>query len=258
MKENTNDGRKLTVFIVDDEPAALKQLADDLKTLPEVGKVHTYTSSSDVSLSMLEIQPDVIFLDIEMPGKSGLDFLDIIQRGLSFPVRVVFYSAFSHYMLDALRRSAFDFLLKPYKMDELRGIVQRLCHECFERPCEGCHLTGLASPKPKVAVQTVRELLLLTVDDVLFMRYDKATRAWHITLTDGSSHRLHQCTKAEDLLGFHDLLTRISSCCIVNVSYLAAVENATLRLRMVPPFDDLELYASRRYFSRLREKFELL
>lgn len=36
MKENTNDGRRLTVFIVDDEPAALKQLADDLKNLPEV------------------------------------------------------------------------------------------------------------------------------------------------------------------------------------------------------------------------------
>ena len=244
------------IRIVDDDPSVCASLTFILQIAGF--DVVSYNSADQFLEQATDLRPGCVLLDVKMPGKSGLDFLDIIQRGLSFPVRVVFYSAFSHYMLDALRRSAFDFLLKPYKMDELRGIVQRLCHECFERPCGGCRLTGLASPKPKVAVQTVRELLLLTVDDVLFMRYDKATRAWHITLTDGSSHRLHQCTKAEDLLGFHDLLTRISSCCIVNVSYLAAVENATLRLRMVPPFDDLELYASRRYFSRLREKFELL
>ncbi len=256
MKE-TSGLIKLNVFVVDDESAALQQLVDDLRLLPEVDKVYAFSSYKD-TLSLLELQPDVLFLDVETPDRNGIDYVDMVQRRVAFPFHVVFYSAFSRYMLDAIRRSAFDFLLKPYKLDELHEIVKRLCRERFERPASACRMTVLLSPRRKIAVQTVRELLLLTVDDILLMRYDKSLRAWLITLTDDTTHRLHQGTKAEDLLAFHELLTRISSSCIVNVAYLSAVENSTLRCRMCAPFDGLELYASRRYFSRLKAKFELI
>lgn len=66
--------KKLVVFIVDDEPGPLQTLANDLKEMPEVGEVCTFSSYSNAVYPLITKQPDVVFLDVEVPGKSGLDF----------------------------------------------------------------------------------------------------------------------------------------------------------------------------------------
>lgn len=258
MEVNASSGRLLNVFVVDDEPGDLAVLAADLRALPEVGEVRSFSSYADAALPLLEVQPDVLFLDVEVPGKSGLEFLESVQRGVTFSFRVVFYSAHSRYMLQALRSAAFDFLLKPYKTAELRSVVARIASGVASESAMEGKFTLDTQARRKIAIQTVCELLLLTVEEVLFLQYGKSTRAWSVTLTNGMTHRLHQGTKAENLLALHPSLARINSGCIVNVAYLSAVENATLRCRFCPPYDHLEVYASRRYFSRLKEKFELL
>lgn len=258
MNLNPTDLHRLTAFVIDDEPGARQQLATDLRTLGEVGRVYAFPSVEAACLPFLEIQPDVVFLDMEMPGRSGLDFLDAMQPRVTFPFHVVFYSAFSSYMLDAIRRSAADFLLKPYKMDELRDTVRRVCSRRQESAAVEIPLAAEVPSRRKIAVQTTNELLLLTVEEVLLIRYDKEQRAWMLTLTDGSIHRLSQGTTAEDLLRLHRVLARVSANCVVNVAYLSRIENATLRCRLCPPFDGIEVYASRRFFSRLKETFELI
>lgn len=258
MKDNHPSPRPLTAFVIDDEPEARRQLDADLRTFREVACVHTFPSVEAASLPFLEIQPDVVFLDMEMPGRSGLDFLDSVRPRVTFPFRVVFYSAFSRYMLDAIRHSAADFLLKPYKMDELRGIVERVCVQCGEAAAGGFRPEGGLPSRRKIAVQTQSELLLLSEEEVLLVRYDKDRRAWMMSLTDGTAHRLHQGTTAESLLRLHHALVRVSASSIVNVTYLSGIENATLRCRLCAPFDEIELHASRRFFGRLKERLELL
>ena len=177
----------LSVFIVDDEPNALKQLADDLRQQPEIAEVRTFSNYTEATLPMLEIQPDVLFLDVEVPGKTGLEFLESIRPKVNFTFRVVFYSAFSDYMLDAIRHSAFDFLLKPYKPEELRTVLNRLT----DVPETDVNL--FASPSPdamprKMAVQTVSELLLLTPEQLLMFNYNSSQRSWQLTLTDRTNH----------------------------------------------------------------------
>ena len=76
--------KKLVVFIVDDEPGPLQTLANDLKEMPEVGEVCTFSSYSDAVYPLITKQPDVVFLDVEVPGKSGLDFLRDIRPRISF------------------------------------------------------------------------------------------------------------------------------------------------------------------------------
>ena len=247
----------LSVFIVDDEPNALKQLADDLRQQPEIAEVRTFSNYTEATLPMLEIQPDVLFLDVEVPGKTGLEFLESIRPKVNFTFRVVFYSAFSDYMLDAIRHSAFDFLLKPYKPEELRTVLNRLT----DVPETDVNL--FASPSPdamprKMAVQTVSELLLLTPEQLLMFNYNSSQRSWQLTLTDRTNHMLRKTTSAEDLLALHPSLVRVSNTSIINLNYLAAVENCTQKCRLCPPFSDIELMASRRYFSKLKEFFEML
>lgn len=248
----------LSVFIVDDEPAALELLAGDLRRQPEIGEVHTYPNYAEATLPMLELQPDVVFLDVEVPGKTGLEFLDSIRSKVNFSFRVVFYSAFSDYLLEAIRRSAFDFLLKPYKPEELRTVIDRLVAAPAPTAVQMQPLFPTEHLPQKIAVQTLSELLLVTAEQLLMFNYVSAQRSWQLTLTDRSNHLLRKTTSADDLLALNPAIVRVSNNSIVNLNYLAAVENGTQRCRLCPPFADIELVASRRYFSRLKDLFEML
>lgn len=246
----------LTAFIVDDNEAALTTLASDLRNQPEIERVLTFSSYSEALLPILELQPNVLFLDVEVPGRSGLDFLRAIKPRLNFTFNVVFYTAFSNYMLDAIRQSAFDFLLKPYKMSELRTIIDRLIDEENEptivRPID------LGEMPRKMAMQTINELLLITPEQILMFTYLSDIRSWQLTLTDRSTHVLKKGMTAEDLATLHPTIARISNTCLINLTYLAAVENTTQHCRLCPPFDNIDIVASRRYFVRLKERLDLL
>ena len=249
---------RLTVFVVDDEAGPREALVADLKKHPCIGEVFAFSNYSDATLPLLEQQPDVLFLDVEVPGRTGLEFIDSLQGNLSFSFRVVFYTGFSHYMLDAIRRSAFDYLLKPYKEKELEEIIERLVM-AHAAPGIGTNSADHRHGAPrKIAVQAISELLLLTVNEILYTEYHKTARNWRLILTNGSEHQLRKGTSAEDILKLHPALVRVSSSCIVNLNYLSAVENSTQRCRLCAPFDNQEIYASRRYFSKLKEKFEML
>lgn len=258
MTKDQQPRRTLTAFVVDDEQGPLEVLASDLRQQPEIKEVHTFSSYAEATYPLLELQPDVVFLDIEVPGKSGLDFLRSIRPRLTFTFHAVFYTGFSHYMLDAIRSNAFDFLLKPYKPEELRTIIDRLVSA--PSPSKDLLPMGGAGERPhKLAIQTISELLLVDVNEVLVVNYDSVQRAWVLTLTDRTLHRLHTGLKASDIIDMSpNHLVRINSSCILNIQYLAAIENTTQRCRLCPPYNDMELAASRRYFSRLKEHFELL
>ena len=246
----------LNVFIIDDSHSHAQILYDDLKEQPEINDIKIFHSCSEAALPLLEAQPDVIFLDIEMPGRNGLEFIESIKDRFISPVKVVFYSAFSQYILDALRHQAFDFLLKPYKIEELRSIIERLMADT-EVQRSYPRLPANENLR-KLAIQTVSNLLLVTVDEVLHLQYNRAQRAWMITLTDGNVYRIHQNTTAEDLLQLHPSLARVSQGCIVNLTYLTAIENNTQRCIFCPPYQDIEVYASRRNFAKLKEKFDMI
>lgn len=248
--------KRLTVFIVDDNPAALQTLADDLHAMPEVGRVFTFSTYAQATLPLLEKQPDVLFLDVEVPGCTGVEFLTSIKPRLTFSFKVVFYSAFSHYMIDAIRQSAADFLLKPYKPDELREVMDRLVRDLDK--ADGVPQLAAADLSRRMAMQTISELLLISAEQILLLSYQSHCRSWQLTLTDRSTHLLKKGMTAENLLALHPNLARINNTCIINLAYLAAIENNTQRCRLCPPFEDMEVTASRRYFSKLKERFELL
>lgn len=251
---------RLVAFVIDDEQGSLNALVEDLRRQPEIREVHGFTSYTEATFPLLELQPDIVFLDIEVPGKNGIDFLRSIRPRISFAFHAVFYTGHSHYMLDAIRQSAFDFLLKPYKPEELRTILERVAEVPTGQLAHPALPPRYTDSEPrKIALQTISELLLVNTSEVLMLRYDRDLRAWLLTLTDSSIHRLHAGITATDLLTMApSTFIRISSSCIVNLTYLAAIENTTQRCRLCQPFTNIELIASRRYYSKLKERFELL
>jgi two-component system LytT family response regulator/two-component system response regulator AlgR len=120
----------LRVLIVDDEPLARRRLEILLREQPSVELVGTASDGVGARRMIAERSPDVVLLDIKMPGLTGLELLDAL--GEAAPI-VVFVTAFDRFALDAFDRAAFDYLLKPVEPARLATSLARAREALAER-----------------------------------------------------------------------------------------------------------------------------
>jgi DNA-binding LytR/AlgR family response regulator len=117
---------KATAIIADDEPLLRAQLRDSLRTLwPDLAIIAEADHGEDALQSITEHQPDFAFLDIEMPGLSGLDVAAKTYTLAKKPF-VVFVTAYDQYAIDAFERGAIDYVLKPASKARLTKTITRL------------------------------------------------------------------------------------------------------------------------------------
>lgn len=117
----------MNIVIVDDEKSCVKALADKLNEYDDTNLVGVAYNGMDGLKLMSEQNPDLMFLDIELPDISGIEFLERIESISDGRCRVVMYTAHGRYMLPAFRNKAFDYLMKPIDDAELRTILRRAC-----------------------------------------------------------------------------------------------------------------------------------
>lgn len=113
----------IRVLLVDDEPPALERLGTFFDNLPDVVVVGTASNGIDAREAIERLSPDLVMLDIQMPGLSGL----AVAGELPVDARpeIVFVTAFEHFAPDAFAVEAADYLLKPVRFDRLRQAVDR-------------------------------------------------------------------------------------------------------------------------------------
>jgi DNA-binding LytR/AlgR family response regulator len=112
-----------TALIADDEPALARALAGQLaQAWPALQIVHTARHGLDAAERIAALQPDLAFLDIQMPGLTGL----AVAEGIEGKTRVVFITAYDQYAVQAFEQAAVDYLLKPVHPERLARTVQRL------------------------------------------------------------------------------------------------------------------------------------
>jgi len=125
-----NIEHRISTILVDDEHSALNSLRILIeKTCPELEIVGTASSVNEAYKLISSLNPSVIFLDIEMSDGSGFDLLEKLG---GFNFKVIFTTAYEHYALKALKKSALDYLLKPIDDIELREAVNKLNEEIQE------------------------------------------------------------------------------------------------------------------------------
>jgi two-component system LytT family response regulator len=115
---------KISVLIVDDEPEArdlLRMLVSGMDHVTVAGEAE----DTDKAFSMVvNTNPDLVFLDIQMPGKNGFDLVGEL-RAHGYKTGYIFVTAYDEYAIQAVRASAFDYLLKPVDPDELARAINR-------------------------------------------------------------------------------------------------------------------------------------
>ena len=249
----------IKTIIIDDHEVCIKTLHNDLMDFPEIQVVETITSASIAKEQIIKHQPPLIFLDIEMPGMTGFELLEEIQPIVHSGTQIVFYSFFEKYMIDALRASAFDFLLKPYTKDELSIVIKRVKEKLKQR--KGNINTPMPSfllEDPKFALQTLTELLFLCKKEIVYFQYCRDTGHWEVILTNLSTYKLQKSTTHKEILAINFSFSQISKDCILNIDYLSSIENKTGQCLLYPPFNSFNFCISRRYLSAIKNKMNII
>jgi len=115
---------KIKTILIDDEERALNRMKMLLSKFPEIQILDAIINASYAIEYILESAPDLIFLDIEMPGKTGLEVAQEINKN-NLQTKIIFMTAHEHYAIKAIKAEAFDYLLKPIGIDDLKNTLDR-------------------------------------------------------------------------------------------------------------------------------------
>lgn len=241
----------INTIIVDDSQVSISLLENDLKQFEEINVIATTQSAETAKELILKHKPYLLFIDIEMPEKNGLELIKEIKEEADFDMLIVFYSAFQKYLINVLRVSAFDFLQKPYFPEELDVIIKRV----IEKRLEDCSDDIFYSTKDKelIAMPTNTGFDIVKKTDIVMFKYNSAARIWQVVNKNSKQYNLKTNLKAKEILNLKSTFVQISQNCIVNLDYVSSIENKSMKFILTSPFDDIEVYASRTYYSKLKE-----
>jgi two-component system LytT family response regulator len=131
----------ISAILVDDEEKSIKNLELLLSQhCPGVQVIDRASNALNAVRAILDKRPDLVFLDINMPGFNGFDVLENIG---TVPVTIVFTTAHRNYAISALRKGAFDYLLKPIDTEELKDCVARVSQK-LGKQTGGTGMIGLS------------------------------------------------------------------------------------------------------------------
>ena len=244
--------RNYKVLIIDDEEGAIENLILCLKRYPFLTVEGTAKNGKSGIKLLDKVHPDLLFLDVELPDMEGMDLLLQIKDTLSWNMKVVFYTAYNKYVIDALRSSAFEFLQKPVDKDELHTVVSRFIEN--ESGSGGERIAQAEVEKPFLIVTPTGDLRFLRASEIGYFRYLSNRKIWEVVLANGHFLPLKRNTKAEQLCSFDPMFVQIHQSYIINMHYLLMVQDN--HCVMYPPFDHIdELTVSKKYKKEIMERF---
>ncbi|HET9429979.1 MAG TPA: LytTR family DNA-binding domain-containing protein [Chitinophagaceae bacterium] len=250
----------MKAILVDDEPDGIRTLRKMLELhCPEVEVVATSNNAITAKLQVEEFQPDVLFLDIQMPGKSGLDLLvELSDKNFE----VIFVTAHNEYMLQALQYSAADYLLKPVDEDRLIEAVQRVAMRLKsdkeeERTQALLHNLGQTGnpAEMRLCLPTLKGFIILKLDDILYCRADRSYTTFY--LEGGKTVLVSKPLLDYDSLLQDTFFLRVHKSYLINIHHVKEYQRG--EGGMVIMTDGTEIEVSRRkkeqFLLKIKESF---
>jgi two-component system LytT family response regulator len=248
------------VLIADDEPPARAKLRRFLDADPEVAVAGEAASGTEAVEMIERLRPDLVFLDIQMPGADGFGVLQAIDPA-AMP-HVVFVTAYDEYALRAFEVHAVDYLLKPYDADRFRTALARAKERVRARPSAGDgtlderirRVLAEARPAPayleRVLVRTGTRAVFLRTDEIDWLEAEEN----YVRLHAGRESYLVRGT----LAGLEERLDparfiRVHRSHMVNVASIRELHPWSHGDWMIVLHDGRELMLSRRYRDRIPE-----
>lgn len=248
------DINKLNTIIVDDEShcrSLLKQM------LAERSEINIMASCADVdqAIAMLKQEtPDLILLDIQMPEKDGFYLIEYLKENDLYPT-IIFTTAFDQYAIKAIKASAFDYLLKPVKKDELFKSIDRLIDDQKTLPNSREQIVQIVNEltsNKQLKFSDKNGYFFIPVNDLLYLESDGNYTNLHTT--ENTKHTLsNNIGKVEQSLPVNQFV-RISRFTIINTKHLNRVNRKKGFCLLQFNGSPIELQLSRRYAKKVEEK----
>ncbi len=254
----------MTALLVDDEQLAREELGYLLRSFPEV-EILGEAEDGPGALEQIEaLEPDIVFLDVQMPGLNGLEVVrEILARNGKLP-HIIFATAFDRYAVEAFEVNAADYLLKPVEMDRLGRSIER-ARELMRSPeHESERMARLlsaireqATPPTKVLVRVGGRMILVDAADLIFATVRDGGVCIVATEFEGHSN-YKTLDELQSTLGDR-LFWRPHRSYIVNIDRIKEVVpwfRSSYQLRM-SDHDRTGIPVSRAQTKKLRELFRL-
>jgi DNA-binding LytR/AlgR family response regulator len=235
----------IRILLVDDEMDALDLMEGLLQNMVGVEVVGKVSNKFDAISSMLIHKPDVIFQDIQMRGENGLDMVDE-YRNHSFAGKVVFVTAHMQYAIDAIKKAAFDYLLKPVDLDELRALVLRLLANSSSKD------QAANQQNKKLKIPTRTGYLLIPQQEIVYCEADGNYTKIMKSNAEQFTTSIHLGKLEEDL--DKQQLFRISRSVIMNVNYLVSVNKGKQECTLKVADQEIILHISSKRIAELETR----
>ncbi|SMD35411.1 two component transcriptional regulator, LytTR family [Reichenbachiella faecimaris] len=240
----------MKAIIIDDERLARKELTTLLAEFPEIEIVDEAVNADDAVEKIQQHDPDLIFLDIQMPDKTGFELLEMLEKT---PL-VVFTTAYDQFAIKAFEFNALDYLLKPIDTKRLADVVKKVLDQ---------------SIKPTVDVEESSEKLKSS--DQVFVK--DGEKCWFVKLEkirlfesdgnyikvyfDGFRPMIHKSLNALDEKLDDKSFFRASRKHIINLGWVESIEPWFNGGLMVQLKDGEKVEVSRRQASKFKERMSL-
>ena len=260
--------KQLTAVIVDDEPLALEGLSLRLAKIPEIIVIGQAENGDDAIKLCQTLEPDVLFLDLQLPGLNGIEVVQAMQAD-TLPM-IVFVSAYSEYAIEAFELNAIDYVLKPANLGRLQKTVSRILerknpHQAEKEKFKLLNALGETSgievseleewletdePLPTAFNQEIviknsdNEKVLVPVKEI---KWVDAAGDYMCVHTEKGTHVLRITMKKLQSLLDEKQFARIHKSTIVNLHHVISIKPLRNNESIVTLNDDIELKVSRNY-----------
>jgi two-component system, LytTR family, response regulator len=209
----------IKAILIDDEKHCIITLEHLLSKHKDVTIVATTQDSTQAQELIRIHQPDLVFLDIEMPNMNGFDVLSLFNP---VPFKVIFTTAYDQYALKALRLNALDYLLKPLDDEEITIALDKFKDQevsITSEQVQNLHLFTNGKMQDTIALSTQEGLLFVKIDDIMYL--EASSNYTMIVMHDKSKHLASKTLATfEEVLSDNTLFFRSHKSHIVNLKFI--------------------------------------
>ncbi len=212
----------MKVVIIDDEEFARRNISLIIhEYFPQIEIVGEADSVSSGIQEITTKNPDLIFLDVDIKGGTGFD---IIQKINYESLKIIFITAFSEYALRAIKFSAFDYILKPFKSSEIIQTINKILEEEIDKnyiekfDAIFSNINSESNIPKKIALKTMEKIFIINVQDIIYC--ESENNYTNFFLTNGKSILVSKPIKKYDEILSEVGFMRVHQSFLVNMNHL--------------------------------------
>ncbi|MCK5823524.1 MAG: response regulator [Bacteroidales bacterium] len=247
---------KIKVIIVDDEEPARKLIANFLKDDYDFEIIDECADGFSAAKKINELQPDLVFLDIQMPKLTGLEVIELLDN-IPF---IVFVTAYDEFAVTAFELNALDYLLKPYSRKRFAETLEKVKDKFNKKIIPSEKYDDLAKSinrnktTERIAVKTRSNIEVIPVEQIiLFEAQDDYVQIY----SEKAKYLKNMTMKYLESYLDKEIFMRVHRSYIININYIERIEKAEKDSHYIIMKNNIIAKASKSGYGLLKEKLDL-